>query len=120
MATLRDVPVERLVEATQRLAVEAPADGGLPLALLPVVDGVFLERPPGEMIAEGAAAAVPVLLGTTRDECALFTTADHGNPEVDETRVAHRLAGLVGPAGADVVDAYRMRAWRPWRARDRS
>jgi para-nitrobenzyl esterase len=108
MATLRDVPVERLVEATQRLAVEAPADGGLPLALLPVVDGVLLERPPGELIAEGAAAAVPILLGTTRDECALFTTADHGDPDVDETRVAHRLAGLVGSAGADVVDAYRM------------
>lgn len=105
--TLRHVPVERLVEATARLAHDAPADGGLPLALLPVVDGVFLPRPPGEMIAEGAAASVPILLGTTRDECALFTTADHGDPDVDDARVSHRLAGLVGPAAADIVDAYR-------------
>jgi para-nitrobenzyl esterase len=107
MTTLRDVAVERLVEATQRLAVEAPSEGGLPLALLPVVDGVLLDRPPGELIVDGAAASVPILLGTTRDECALFTTADHGDPTVDDARVAHRLAELVGPAGADIVDAYR-------------
>ncbi len=107
MATLRDVAVERLVEATQRLAVEAPSEGGLPLALLPVVDGVLLDRPPGELIVDGAAASVPILLGTTRDECALFTTADHGDPSVDDARVAHRLSEFVGPAAADVVDAYR-------------
>ncbi len=60
VATLRDVPAERLVEATQRLAVEAPSDGGLPLALLPVVDGVLLERPPGEHDRRGlGGAAVP-------------------------------------------------------------
>ena len=107
VASLRAVAVERLVEATQRLAVEAPSDGGLPLALLPVVDGVLLDRPPGEMIAEGAAVPVPILVGTTRDECALFTTADHDNPGVDEAVVARRLAALIGPSGADVVDAYR-------------
>ena len=107
LASLRQVSADRLVEATQRLAVEAPSEGGLPLALLPVVDGVLLERPPGELIAEGMAASVPILLGTTRDECALFTTADHADPGVDDVRVAHRLSQLVGPAGADVVDAYR-------------
>jgi len=107
VSTLRDVAVERLVEATQRLAVEAPSDGGLPLALLPVVDGVLLDRPPGELIGEGATASVPILVGTTRDECALFTTADHDVPGVDAAVVAHRLGGLVGSAGADVVDAYR-------------
>ncbi len=107
LATLRHVPVERLVHATQRLAAEAPSDGGLPLALLPVVDGVLLERPPGELIVEGAAESVPILVGTTRDECALFTTADYGAADVDEARVAQRLASLVGPSGADVVAAYQ-------------
>jgi para-nitrobenzyl esterase len=121
MATLRHVPADRLVEATQRLAVEAPSDGGLPLALLPVVDGVLLERPPGELIAEGAAASVPILIGTTRDECALFTTADQANPDLDEAGVAQRLASLVGPSGADVVEAYRrarLARGEPVRGRD--
>ena len=107
LTSLRHVPVDRLVEATRLLAVEAPSDGGLPLPLLPVVDGGLLDRPPGDVIVEGAAASVPILLGTTRDECALFTTADHDKPDVDATRVAHRLAELVGPAGPDIVDAYR-------------
>ena len=77
MATLRHVPVERLVEATQRLAVEAPADGGLPLALLPVVDGVLLERPPGEMIVDGAAAAGA---GPRRHHPRRVRTVHHGRP----------------------------------------
>ena len=107
LATLRHVAADRLVAATQQLALEAPSDGGLPMALLPVVDGVLLDRPPGDLIVEGRAAQVPILVGTTRDECALFTTADHGDPDVDATRVAQRLARLVGPAGADIVDSYR-------------
>jgi para-nitrobenzyl esterase len=107
LATLRDVPAERLVAATQRLALEAPDEGGLPLPLLPVVDGVLLERPPGELIVEGMAESVPILVGATRDECALFTTADHGDPQVDEARVAQRLARFVGPVAGDIVDAYR-------------
>ena len=107
MASLRHMPAQRLVEATQRVAAEAPTEGGLPLALLPVVDGVMLERPPGDQIMAGAAAPVPLLLGTTRDECALFTTADHGVADVDDVRIVHRLEALVGPAGGDIVDAYR-------------
>jgi para-nitrobenzyl esterase len=107
MPTLRAMPVDRLVDATHRLAVEAPADEGLPLALLPVVDGGLLDRAPGEKIVDGTATAVPLLLGTTRDECALFTTADYGDPDVDAVRVAKRLARLVGAGAADVVDAYR-------------
>lgn len=105
--TLRHVPAARLVEATQRLASEAPSDGGLPLALLPVVDGGLLQRAPGDLIVEGLAASVPILLGTTRDECALFTAADHAAPDLDDARVARRLVPQVGSAGRDIVDAYR-------------
>jgi para-nitrobenzyl esterase len=107
LATLRDVPAESLVRATQRLALEAPDEGGLPLPLLPVVDGILLEQSPGDLIVEGVAASVPILVGATRDECALFTTADHGDPDVDEARVGQRLARFVGSAGHEIVHAYR-------------
>ncbi len=107
LAALRDVPAERLVEGTRQLAVEAPSDGGLPMALLPVVDGGLLHRPPGEMIVEGLVPSVPVLLGTTRDECALFTSGDHGDLSLDDAAVARRLAARVGPAAGDIVDGYR-------------
>jgi para-nitrobenzyl esterase len=107
LAALRDMPADRLVEATRQLAVEAPSDGGLPLALLPVIDGALLDRPSGDLIVDGASPSVPVLVGATRDECALFTTADQGDPSVDAARVAHRLAQLVGSTGPDIVEAYR-------------
>jgi para-nitrobenzyl esterase len=107
MDALRRVPADLLVAATQRLAARAPLDGGLPLPLLPVVDGGLLARAPGDMVTDGSAAAVPLLVGTTRDETALFTVADATNPGLDEERVVERLAQLVGPAAADVVATYR-------------
>ena len=76
LAALRRIPAGRLVEATRQLAAEAPADGGLPLPLLPVVDGGLLDRPPGDAVVDGSAACVPLLVGTTRDESTLFTAAD--------------------------------------------
>jgi para-nitrobenzyl esterase len=107
VAALRTVSADRLVQATQALAAAAPAVGELPLALLPVVDGGLLDRPPGDTIADGEAAAVPLLVGTTRDECALFMVAEALDDSLGEARVAGRLARLVGPAAWEIVDAYR-------------
>jgi len=107
VASLRHVPADRLVEATQRLAASAPRDGGLPLALLPVVDGGLLDRPPGDVITDGYAASVPLLVGATRDETALFTVMDQANADLDADAVSKRLASFVGAAEArEVVAAY--------------
>ena len=107
LAALRSVPAGQLVEATRQLATEAPADGGLPLPLLPVVDGGLLDRPPGDAVVDGSAACVPLLVGTTRDESALFTAADVMNAALDRDAVARRLARVTGPAAAaQVVGAY--------------
>ena len=104
---LHDLPAEQLVTATQRLAAEASTTGQLPLALLPVVDGGLLERVPADVIAAGDGARVPLLVGSTRDECALFTVAAGTNGDLGEGRVAARLDRMVGPAAWEIVDAYR-------------
>jgi len=107
-ADLRAVPASALVAATQQLAAEAPAHGDLPLPLLPVVDGALLEAPPGGAVAEGSAVAVPLLVGTTRDEATLFTVAQLADPTLDEAAVVARLAPMVGEAAAaQVVEVYR-------------
>ncbi len=47
--------------------------GGLGImSLFPVIDGRSLAGVPEELIADGAAAGVPLLIGTTRDEFRLF------------------------------------------------
>jgi para-nitrobenzyl esterase len=106
MGGLRNVSAARLVTATQSLATE-PAQGGLPLALLPVVDGGILDEPPGDVIAAGRVPAVPLLIGTTRDEAALFTVGESAPGALSEERVVRRVARAVGGAAAEVVDAYR-------------
>ena len=105
---LRRAPTVQLVSAGQRLAAQVPGDGGLPLPFLPVVDRALLSRFPGDAVIDGEAADVPLLIGTTRDESALFTVSDWTNPGLDMKTVIRRLGRLVGPdAAATIVEGYR-------------
>jgi para-nitrobenzyl esterase len=89
---LEAVPADDLVAATQTLQNRLPRPGELPLPFLPVVDGVLLPRHPQEAVAAGAAADVPLMIGTTRDELAMFAIGDPRLWEIDQ-------AGLVGWIG---------------------
>jgi para-nitrobenzyl esterase len=105
---LERVTAEALVLATHELALEIPDDGGLPLAFMPVVDGGLLDRPPLAVITAGGGAAVPLMIGTTRDEAAPFTLGDLTNTKLDQSVVARRLARYVGVDAAPlIVEAYR-------------
>ncbi len=101
------VPPDELVDGTRALAAEVPGDGGLPLPYLPVIDGAALVRTPEESIADPAAPRVPVLVGVTRDEAALYLAADPSSTDLTHDGVVRRLARVTSPvAAADVVDAY--------------
>lgn len=64
---LVDVPVDRLLALQAKLAFE----GGL-AAFAPYVDGVTVPELPIDRVRAGAAADIPLLLGTNRDEWTLF------------------------------------------------
>lgn len=66
-ASLAEVPIERLLASQFRLSREL----GLG-AFAPYIDGVTVPRAPAALLREGAAAGVPILTGTNRDEWALF------------------------------------------------
>jgi para-nitrobenzyl esterase len=83
---LRDVPVPALLKAQASLV--AQRRGG-PLPLTPVVDGAVLPVHPLKAIADGAAADVPLLIGTNRDEFKMFIVADPRGRDPDE-EVLHR------------------------------
>jgi para-nitrobenzyl esterase len=66
-AGLADVPAARLVALQQRLT-QARGLG----AFAPFVDGESIPRPPTEAVRDGDGARVPLLIGSNRDEWALF------------------------------------------------
>ena len=105
---LESVPARDLVAATEVLQGRPSRPGHLPLPFLPVVDGAFLPMAPYESVAEGRGAAVPLLLGTNRDELTLFTLNAPGLADLDEERLGEwtSLAAPGAPPMA-VIDAYR-------------
>ncbi len=76
-------------------------DGGLPLAVLPTVDGGLLARRPEEAVADGSAADIPLLVGTTRDEAAFFALGLAQLADLEH----ERLVGWVQRAGPSAAEA---------------
>ncbi|HXY42603.1 MAG TPA: carboxylesterase family protein, partial [Acidimicrobiales bacterium] len=89
-------PVEDLLAAQQAVAAAVPANG---LAFQPVVDGGALLQHPAAAIAAGSADGVDLLVGTNRDEWALFTLGATGQQEIDEGRLLRLVASTIRAAG---------------------
>lgn len=113
-AAIAGVELDVLVKAASDLVVEvqtAPDPqkwGSLALSLLPfapVVDGTVLPRHPVEAFADGAAADVPVLVGSNRDEARLFLVAAGTIDLVDEPTLLGGAAAY--GLGAEAVQLYR-------------
>jgi len=96
------VPADDLVKAVGTLGASLRiGDDGLPLALLPVVDGGLLRQSPQEAVAAGSVSDVPLIIGTNRDEAAFFAVGVPGIATLDD----RRLLGWVVRAGASPDDA---------------
>ena len=101
---LRAAPVEALLDA--QAAVERRHQGaGLPFQ--PVVGGPDLPRPPIDAVAAGAAAGIPLLVGTTLEEMRLFGIWDQKLASLDDDGIAARWQSAVGEETAKIVAAYR-------------
>ena len=106
---VRDVSVDALL-AAQSALVESRAGG--PLPLIPAIDGATLPIAPGKALADGAAAGIPVLIGTNRDEFKVFMAADPDSRDPDEITLrakidrSFKVNGVELDPGA-VIEAYR-------------
>ncbi|MBS0470210.1 MAG: carboxylesterase family protein [Proteobacteria bacterium] len=95
------VPWEAILDI-QKAILEAPREsGGMPFS--PTIDGNILPRRAIELVAEGSAAGVPVMTGTTRDEWKLFTIAAQNIKTLDEAGLRRLTAKLVGDEHADAI-----------------
>src|SRR5205823_5823737 len=101
MAALRDMPIERLLEA--QAAVTMRHEG---FALRPVVDGTALPEPPLDAIAEGATKGVDVLAGTTRDEMTLLHMFNPKMGDLDDEKARRLIETVVGAGTGDLIATY--------------
>ncbi|MBX5450937.1 carboxylesterase/lipase family protein [Thermogemmatispora sp.] len=94
---LAEVPLEALLKVQPELGQEF---GGV-RAFSPVIDGETLPRHPLEMLAQGLARDVAVLVGTNRDEWRLFALMG-GGAQINEAL----LRRLFGDAAQQVLARY--------------
>ncbi|HEU5301860.1 MAG TPA: carboxylesterase family protein, partial [Acidimicrobiia bacterium] len=98
--TLRAIPVDRLLEAQAATSAEMLAAVG-PMAFAPVIDDDVCDGTIVDAMARGRATDIDLVIGTTRDELALFATSD--GIGFDDARLLRRLGRLLG----DTRDAER-------------
>jgi para-nitrobenzyl esterase len=91
VAALHALPLEQLLEAERALSGgRLMGSGGFSRA--PVVDGHVLVSQPFDAVADGTAADVPLIVGTTRDEGATFLAGIPAMRELSRDDVAATAA----------------------------
>jgi para-nitrobenzyl esterase len=106
----RDLPADAILKAQGAVLAQARARhdtrklGALPFQ--PVIDGALLPLRPIEAVRAGAAAGIPVLTGTTREEWKLFTVADPRMRLMSTTGLRARVTSLARDIAPALLDAY--------------
>jgi len=109
---LQALPLERLQAAVVPAQATLPRP---PLALLdrynfgPVIDGGLLPAHPFDPHAPALSDEVPVMVGDTKDESAIFLAPDEAvwNRTVSEGELAKRVAAVAGDAAGELLAYYK-------------
>jgi len=83
-------------------------DPELGMAYQPVADGTLVPRAAIEMVADGSASGVAVMVGSTLEEWKLFALMDASLHKLDRGRLGARIGGrLTAPAADALIDTYQ-------------
>jgi len=99
---LQAVPVEQIFEA--HVTLNPNRIGGW----APVVDGQTLPSHPFDPVAPSISANVPLIIGTNKDEAALFLLADQTLPSLDRVGLYKRVHTAVGDAAESLIATYQL------------
>lgn len=102
---LRTVPTNDLLAAQAAVSARHGIIQGLPFQ--PVVDPASLPVAPAEAVRSGSAAAVPLLIGSNRDELRVFTLMNPDMRADSDEHLTARLRGFAGDRAPAIVAAYR-------------
>ena len=109
---LQQVPAQQLLEVATRLAPEGPAAQVMMgeravMQYAPVVDGKYLPANPFDPVAAPSAADVTLMIGTNRDEAALFLARDPKRRRLTEPELHERLARMLGDRAEGILSVYK-------------
>ncbi|MWV45416.1 carboxylesterase family protein [Paenibacillus sp. HJL G12] len=101
------IPAEEILRAGDKL--KRAAGAAAVMFFQPVIDGTELPRPPLVSIAEGSAEGIQVVIGTNRDEGALFIKED--TPMLPAEANAKAFVTVTGtPEAASWIEGYPLTA----------
>ena len=107
-AEILAAPADRILEAQTAVAATLTREGGPIFG--PVRDGVTLLDQPLSAVRAGAAAQIPVMAGTNRDEVKLFA-ATVRREEMDDDALLRAVGATLGKPGPEkareVIGVYR-------------
>jgi para-nitrobenzyl esterase len=104
---LASIPTQRFLDANMALASKM-VDEIPSMVFSPVLDGKVLPAHPGDALAAGASASIPLIIGTTRHEVALFMFHEpNGFPAIDEAELRRRLAPSLGDELEPALEAFQ-------------
>jgi para-nitrobenzyl esterase len=82
-------------------------DPELGMAYQPVLDGAIVPRPAIESVAQGSAAGVAVMVGSTLEEWKLFAALDPSARQLDKAGLARRISRrLTADFAQALIDSY--------------
>lgn len=109
---LQELPHEQITAGLQALEKAGVAN---PMTLRPVVDGTVLPRHPFDPDAPATALNIPVIVGTNRDEFALYSAPDPRRRRLEEHELEERMRPVLKEKYDAIVAPYRKRPDNtPW------
>jgi para-nitrobenzyl esterase len=105
---LLEVSPDELLAAQGAASLAAMSSASEPmLAFRPVIDGTVVPLTPHEALGDGAAAGLPVVVGSTSEEWNLFATWERILQPVTEDGLRVRLTAALGDRAEEAVAVYR-------------